>query len=141
MSTPVIVTASWYTILPAGYARIGISRGTPRGQRGYRMYRALAPGPWFRSVEPAEFCRLYMAQLNELKPQQVVDELTALADGKIPAVLCFERPPPDPHWCHRSLVSAWLADELAIEVPEFGHWQGRFGWHHPKLYACHTRQA
>lgn len=82
-----------------------------------------------------------MAQLNELKPQQVVDELTALADGKIPAVLCFERLPPDPHWCHRGLVSAWLADELAIEVPEFGHQQAGFGWHHPKLYACHTRQA
>ena len=60
------VTASWSTKLPDRFARIGISRGPPRGQRGYRMYAALAPGPWFRSVDADEYCRRYMLQLAAL---------------------------------------------------------------------------
>lgn len=133
MSTPVIVTASWYTILPAGYARIGISRGTPRGQRGYRMYRALAPGPWLRSVGEIEFGQRYWAQLQALDAARVVAEMQALAAGKIPALLCFEKPPPDPNWCHRGAVSAWLADVLGLDVPEYGHRdQDAIGRNHPK---------
>ena len=134
MSTQVsLVTSSWYTRLPATYARIGISRGTPRGQKGFRMYRDLAPGPWFRSVSTEEYCCRYMAQLDKLDPRQVLDELIALAGGRLPALLCFEGPPPDPRWCHRGLVSAWLNDVLGLRVCEFGHEDSGFGWAHPKL--------
>jgi hypothetical protein len=130
---PLLVTSSWSVELPAGYARIGISRGLPRRQRGFRMYRALAPGPWFRSVSAKEFRSLYMAQLDKLDPQQVLRDLAALAEGAIPALLCFEQPPPDAAWCHRGLVSAWFADSLGLRVCEFGHEDGGSGWSHPKL--------
>jgi len=105
-----VVTSSWSTQLPEGYARIGISRGSPRGQRGYRTYRALAPGPWFSSVSEDEYCRRYRALLDALDPRKVLAILAELAGPRIPALLCFERPPPDPSWCHRGLVSAWFAD-------------------------------
>ena len=111
------VTASWSSALPDGYAAIGISRGPPRGQRrGYRMYRPLAPGPWFKSVDAEQFRVRYLAQLASLDADQVLDDLAGIADGRIPALLCFEKPPPDPAWCHRSLVSAWLQDSAGIDM-------------------------
>ena len=132
-STP--VTSSWSVRLPARYARIGISRGPPRGQRGYRIYSVLAPGPWFRSVSAEEFRARYLAQLSELDPKVVLRNISELADSKIPALLCFERPPPDTAWCHRGLVSAWLADTLRLKVVEYGHESRGWGWSHPKLPA------
>ena len=126
------VTASWYEQLPECYARIGISRGPPRGQRGYRMYRPLAPGSWFRAVDAAVFSRLYLAQLAKLDPAKVLAELNEMAGGLIPALLCFEPPPPDPNWCHRASVSAWLGDALGIKVVEVGHETAGAGWQHPK---------
>jgi hypothetical protein len=59
-----IYTSSWFTRLPPDMLRIGISRGTPRGQpASYRRRPELAPGSWFKSVDPAEYYRWYMAQL------------------------------------------------------------------------------
>ena len=127
------VTASWSAKLPDELARIGISRGPPRGQRGYRMYRPLMPGPWFRSVTPEEFYKRYMAQLAKLEPERVMAELSKLAEGRTPALLCFEPPPPDPRWCHRGLVAGWLKDTLDLDVFEHGHEGGAAGWSHPKL--------
>jgi hypothetical protein len=40
MSKTNLVTSSWFTELPPTFCRIGISRGTPRGKAGFRMYRA-----------------------------------------------------------------------------------------------------
>lgn len=131
MPTP--VTSSWSTRLPPGHVRVGISRGSPRRQSGYRRYAALAPGPWFASVSAGEFRRLYMAQLSGLDPEKVLLDLGALAGGLTPVLACFERPPPDPAWCHRGLVSAWLFDTLGIAVVEFGHENEGYGWRHPKL--------
>ena len=127
------VTASWSAKLPDELARIGISRGPPRGQRGYRMYSPLKPGPWFRTVPPKQFYQLYMAQLAELDPERVLTDLNALAPGKTPALLCFEPPPPDLCWCHRGLVAGWLKDTLDLDVLEYGHGSDGAGWCHPKL--------
>src|SRR5258706_10448542 len=130
---PIPVTASWSTRLPGSHARIGISRGPPRGQCGYRMYGLLAPGPWFKSVAAGEFQVRYMAQLARLDPQAVLQDLAALAGDRVPALLCFEKAPPDPAWCHRGFVSAWFHDTLGLEVVEFGHADSGTGWSHPKL--------
>ena len=67
---PFPVTASWSRPLPDGYAAIGISRGPPRGRRGYRMYAALAPGAWFREVDETTFIERYMAHLASLDAGQ-----------------------------------------------------------------------
>ncbi len=129
-----IKTASWFAKLPADHVRIGISRGTPRGTgSGYFMYRALQPGTWFKScATPQEYAERYFQILDRLDPEAVVDELTAVADGGIPTLLCFEPPPPNDKWCHRALVSVWLFHKLALEVVEYGH-EG-YGWQHPKLH-------
>jgi hypothetical protein len=75
---PIPVTSSWSSRLPHGYAAIGISRGPPRGRRGYRMYKALAPGDWFRAVDEKTFVERYMAQLAGLDADQVLHELARL---------------------------------------------------------------
>jgi hypothetical protein len=126
------VTACWATAIALRqFARIAISRGPPRGQRGYRLHRPLAPGPWFRSVDPDTFAELYMAQLAQLDARQVLRDLARLAGGKVPALLCFERP--GRGWCHRGLVAAWLGDALGLRVCEYGHEADGWGWQHPML--------
>lgn len=139
-----ILTSSWFTKLPADHVRIGISRGTPRAQRQpYRNYRQLAPGPWFKTcATPQEYVRLYYRQvLCQLDPRGVVASLCTMAGAGIPTLLCWEAPPPNEAWCHRALVSAWLYDELGLEVPEFGHEALGFGWQHPKLHPSLMRAA
>jgi hypothetical protein len=118
-----IATSSWFTKLnPEIYARISISRGIPRGQTEFRRYPALNPGPWFNSVNEERYKELYFAEvLGPLNPSRTVEELMALAGGKIPVLLCWEPATPRPEWCHRGFVSAWLHDTLGLEVYEVGH--------------------
>jgi hypothetical protein len=74
-----------------------------------------------------------MAQLEALDPQAVSRDLAALAGGRIPALLCFEKPPPNPAWCYRGLVSAWVGEALGLKVVEYGYEDAGWGWAHPKL--------
>lgn len=97
------------------------------------MYGRLAPGSWFKSVAAAEFCNLYLAQLESLDAEQVLHDLSDLANGRIPVLTCFEAPPPDPAWCHRALVAGWFSTKLGVEIHELGHEQLGAGWSHPKL--------
>lgn len=132
----IIATACWFTKLdPAHYARIGISRGVPRGMAGFRKYPKLNPGGWFNSVPPEEYKeRYYREILNPLDPQTVVNELLALAEGKVPTLLCWEKTNANSKdWCHRGFVAGWLADTLGIDVREVGLEHEGCGWHHPKL--------
>jgi hypothetical protein len=139
----VIKTSSWFTKLTARHVRIGCSRGVPHQIGTYLNYRPLAPGPWFKSCATAEEYRhRYFAEiLSKLDASRVVSDLAMMADGGIPTLLCWEAPPPNEAWCHRGLVSAWLHDELGLEVPELGHEQLGFGWQHPKLHPSLMRAA
>ncbi len=86
---------------------------------GYRKYQALAPGPWFRSVDYPEYYRRYRRQLDDLDAQRVADELKALAAPHEPVLLCWEVPPlARGNWCHRSIVAQWLFETLGLVVPE-----------------------
>ena len=137
-----IVTSSWFTKLPSGYLRIGISRSVPRGYpAGYRRIRALEPGEWFRSVTPAEYHRRYMEQLHGLDARALVDRIEAMAVGfEAAALVCFENPTDPLAWCHRGLVSAWLKDQVDLDVSEFGiGMDACCGWQHPKLFAKRRR--
>lgn len=121
MPPPLIKTGSWATTLPDDHLRVGISRGTPRRlPPGYRVFRALAPGPWFNSVGIEEYARLYRTEiLGRLDPRLVADALVGLAAGRVPVLLCYERPTPG-QWCHRAMAAEWLAEALGAVVPEFG---------------------
>jgi hypothetical protein len=139
----IIKTTSWFTKLPPDHVRIGISRGVPYQLATFLSYRPLAPGSWFKScASPSDFKQHYFEEiLAPLDPKAVVADLTLMADDGIPALLCWEAPPPNEAWCHRALVSAWLFDELGLEVCEFGHEDLGFGWKHPKLHSSLIREV
>ena len=121
---PSLLTAAWRTRLPPEVARVSISRGPPRGQRGYRRLMELAPGPWFATADEHEYIARYASQLAALEPVEIYRRLSELTCGapKV-ALLCFERPETRDGWCHRALAAAWLAQALKITVPEFGYAQ------------------
>ena len=115
-------TASWFTSLPDDHIRIGISRGAPRRMTaGYRRYKTLAPGPWFDSAGIDEYYSRYRTEiLGPLDPHKVRDDLDRLAAGRIPVLLCYERPG-GADWCHRAMAAEWLAEALGTAIPEFGY--------------------
>ena len=133
-----ILTACWFTKLPASIAGIGISRGVPNGRLSALRYPVLNPGSWFKSVQVDEYIRRYSAQLADLDARRVVEDLEQLSSGRDCALLCWERPDDDDAWCHRGLVSAWLYEQLGMEVTEWG--MEGFGWAHPKVPAQYRAQ-
>jgi len=114
-------TGSWFTSLPDDHMRIGISRGVPRRMAaGYRLLKRLAPGPWFNSVGIDEYYQRYRTEvLAPLNPRAIASELMEMANGRVPVMLCFERPGTG-DWCHRAMAAEWLAEALGRVVPEFG---------------------
>src|SRR5262245_41483860 len=120
-----VVTSSWFTKLPAGMVRIGISRAVPRGQpAGYRRLRQLEPGLWFNSVTPAEYLRRYGEQRGRLSPHSIIATIDEMADGHdSAALLCFESPQDPsasthlpPHLrCHR-LASCPICRDASAEL-------------------------
>jgi hypothetical protein len=138
-----IYTSSWFTALPPGTQKIGISRGTPRGYHAgfYRMMRELAPGAYFNSVPPAEYHALFLAQLARLNASEVVAKIDKLGGGRDVALLCFEKPKDPLAWCHRGQVAGWLHDQLGIKVFEFGFESAGCGWRHPKLLPMFQRSV
>jgi hypothetical protein len=115
------MTSCWFAKLPPGHTGVSISRGNPRGQTGYKSYRALAPGNWFRSVSPPQYLKLYNEILAALDPRRVVEDLEAL--GPNPTILCWERIKDieSGHtYCHRHVAAQWLEDTLGIRVEEVG---------------------
>jgi hypothetical protein len=107
--------------LYAGAGRISIARDARRVVPGFRVYRPLAPGPWFNSVGYDEYSRLYAEILARLDPQQTFDELVALTAPHEPILMCWEaqRQAPDgAQRCHRLQVARWLEAALGVEVPE-----------------------
>lgn len=113
-------TASFRTY--TGPGRVSIARFAPRGcPAGYKIYKALAPGPWFNSVSKEEYLKRFCFEvLAPLKPIHVYDELHRLVgDGVEPVLLCWEVPPfTDSNWCHRRIVAEWFQRTLQKTVPE-----------------------
>lgn len=133
-----ILTSSWRTpIDDSRFVRVGISRSTPRGPKGFRRYAALSPGPWFQSIEdPREWATRYETEiLASLDPEKVVSDLKAMSDGVKPIVLlCWEAADTGAaDWCHRAQVSVWLHVSLGLEVLELGYEYCGCGRAHPKL--------
>lgn len=113
-------TASFFEY--TGPGRISIARFPPRGTpAGFRVYRALAPGPWFKSVSEPEYRKRYAAQLAALDPQRTYQDLVTLAADDDPVLLCWERKADleaGRAFCHRRIVAEWLGSTLGIAVPE-----------------------
>ena len=105
-----------------GPGRISIARSAPRRiAPGYRVYRDLAPGPWFKSVSEEEYRRRYAVQLAGLDPREVFDALTVLGGDNEPVLLCWERKADldaGRAFCHRRIVAQWLENALGVTVDE-----------------------
>jgi hypothetical protein len=138
-----IMTASWFTPLDLSrHQRIGVSRGVPRGQSGFRRFMQLNPGAWFNHVTPERYLELYQSEiLSPLDPGKVVEDLHKISNGKIPTLLCWEPPTPGENWCHRGIIAAWLKDNLRLDVFEFGQEIEGSGWQHPKLHPRFRRSG
>jgi hypothetical protein len=98
---------------------------------GYKMYRPLMPGPWFKTVGPAEYLLLYGEILGALDPEKVARDLSALGGGRTPVMCCYEsiaKIQTGEQWCHRSIAARWLTDRLGIEVEELGAPPGFNPW-------------
>lgn len=110
-------TASWSGYRGAG--RVGISIGHPRWLPDVPRYPPLMPRRSMLRLHYDRYLELYTEQLAKLDPERVVADLTALAAGHEPVLLCYERPPfaPD-NWCHRRMVADWLEKRLGLLVPE-----------------------
>jgi hypothetical protein len=111
-------TASFFAY--QGPGRISIARYPPRGTPGgYRVFKKLAPGPWFNSVTRDEYERRFGEQLRALDPAEVKAELQSLAGDAEPVLLCWEKTPfTEKNWCHRRIVARWLHETLGEPVPE-----------------------
>ncbi len=135
---PRLFTGCWRDeIDDAKFLRIGISRMSPRGMRGYRTFPRLFPGKWWRDiVDPVEWAARYRTDiLGPLDAAEVVEQLSAMAGDRVPVLQCWETMSPPSGWCHRALVGVWLFDELGLQVPELGYDGAGCGHRHPKLPA------
>ena len=117
-------TASFFTYVGPG--RISIARFAPRNTpAGYRVYKPLAPGPWFNSVSEEMYRELYFAQLADLDAAAVVGDLLHLAAGAEPILLCYESVKDisaGKTYCHRHMASEWFKTTLGLDVPEIDAW-------------------
>ena len=116
-------TASFFSF--TGPGRICIARWAPRNTpAGYKMFKRLAPGPWFNKVSHEDYLVLFQREiLDVLDPQKTWDELHALAGGAEVVLLCWESPEglaSGKTFCHRRQVADWFERTLGIEVPEMG---------------------
>lgn len=130
-----IKTSSWFTRLPPGHVRIGISRGIPQHvpSSTYRVYNPLAPGSWYKTATTPEYKVRYGSQLDALSAERVMRDLQNLADsiepGAIPVICCYEKAG-GPNYCHRAMAAHWLEAQLGIHVPELS-WEDKPAGLHP----------
>ncbi len=95
---------------------VAISAYVPRGYNGRRC-KKLAPPYWLMrkcksgEMTDEEFERLFKEHvLDKLDANEILAEI-----GNDAILLCWEKPG---EFCHRTLVGAWLSEELGIEVKE-----------------------
>jgi hypothetical protein len=103
-----------------GPGRISIARWAPRNiPKGFKVYKHLAPGPWFNKVTAPEYRKLFAREvLKPLDPHEVWDELHALVEPHEPVLLCWCRLHENREWCHRQLCAEFFHKHLNQEVIE-----------------------
>jgi len=96
---------------------VSIARSAPRWVKGYRCYRPLNPGTWFRSMPTVDaYVNRYFEEiLDRLDAQKTYDEIVALAAPHEPILLCWEE---SDKFCHRQIVARWIEGVLGCTVPE-----------------------
>jgi uncharacterized protein YeaO (DUF488 family) len=98
--------------IPSNYVKVAICGKAPDWYKGV-SYKKLAPTydilmQYKETKDTARYQFRYRTEvLSKLNEKEVVDELTALANGADGVVLlCYEKPT---DFCHRNIVSSWLS--------------------------------
>lgn len=107
---------------PDKYCLIGIAGKSPAGWPGFE-YKRLAPSwsiykEWHDARERSSGSleettkidnnytyRFVAERLAQLDAADVVSDIEKMANGKIPVLLCYEKPG---SFCHRHIVAKWL---------------------------------
>jgi len=100
---------------------IGISRGTPGGNPGfrYRVLRSLAPSRETFAIQDRErYAASYRAQLEELGAGRILADLKRIGGTGAIVMLCWERMADPSEWCHRRMLARYIERETGLEVPE-----------------------
>ena len=65
-----------------------------------------------------EYIKRYKNEILSIhkNPQDFIDRLSLISDGKDVALCCFEEPG---KFCHRHLIAEWLNNTLNLNVQEF----------------------
>jgi hypothetical protein len=125
MDLPQMFTSYWSnrTLAEVDAVKVSISRGQPKWPVIFQYRRAtlLAPSrETFALREDAVFESSYLAGLEEIGVERIIDLLTKICaeEGSRPLVLlCFEVDPAD---CHRATFARWWATWTGQVVKELG---------------------
>ena len=113
-------TASFFVY--TGPGRVSIARRAPRNTpAGFRIYKPLAPGPWFNSVTQDVYRERYFAQLADLDATHVCDTIITMAHPHEPVLLCYENKhdcAAGKTFCHRHMVAEWFKATIGLDVIE-----------------------
>jgi len=107
--------------LPDNICPISIAGKAPESYKGVE-FKKLAPKLSFWKVwEQTKDNDYYIEQFNKLvldtlDPKTIYDELIIISNGKIPCLVCYEKPG---DFCHRHLVADWLNKNLNIKIKEY----------------------
>jgi len=99
---------------------IGICQYPPKWFKGPNLI-SIAPTPFilnnFRSNHE-QFIKLFKSEILSIHkdPQDFVNRLEFISEGKDVALCCFETPD---KFCHRHLIAKWLNNTLNLDVKEF----------------------
>lgn len=100
--------------LPEEICPIAICGKTPDWWNG-KSTKILAPKFWFfsewkKNHDNDFYTKKFKTEvLSKLEPNEVVKNLKKMADGKIPCMICYEKPT---DFCHRHIVAEWLNKSL-----------------------------
>jgi hypothetical protein len=101
-----------------GPGRISIARFNRGAPKGFKTYRALAPGPWFHSVTADEYLDRYIHEiLEELDAQEVWTELHRLVAPHEPHILCW-CDLSTVEFCHRRFFASWVKHTIGHVIEE-----------------------
>ena len=65
-----------------------------------------------------EYTNMYLNDvLAKVNPQELIQTIQRLSEGKDVALCCYEKPG---DFCHRHILAKWLTEKTGIEITEFG---------------------
>ncbi|MGW5147579.1 DUF488 family protein [Rhodococcus koreensis] len=122
-----LYTCSYNEYLPNMGLAVRTSNGTPHWFRPvegqFPYWESVAPKPWTLKWPKDKFIQAYNAQLDHYGPDQLkaeIEQLATMFDAENLVLLCYEKLSLKGRWCHRTLLAAWLCDNLGIPVEELG---------------------